>query len=528
MIEAGRVVDRYCVEREIGAGGMATVYRVRHQTLGSQHALKVLKLHGEHVRERLVQEGRVQATLRHPNIVEVTDVIDVDGAPGLVMEYIDGPPLDVWMRNRQPDLATAERIFRGILGGVARAHRAGLVHRDLKPGNVLLATGDDGFIPKVTDFGLAKIMVEEEGSSPSRTRSGVAMGTPAYMSPEQVRDTKSVDQRADIFALGCIFYELLVGRAPFERPDMLQTFHALASGEYDAIDTLVPNLPVRVTTMIACCLQVDREKRPPDCAAVRRLLDGEAPSVVLGRSPSSPAVGTGVLAEAERAGLRTIPVVAETPYRPAAATTPPPADSLFLDEVAPPVRTWGWMVGVLGFAGVVGFVAVIGLAWLLWPKPEPVAPEPARTTEAPRVEVKPAEVVAAETPPQPAPEPVVEPVVEPVIEKPPAEKPPVEKPAEAVVTPPPVVEPPPPVVEAPPPAEEKPVNGKVALAGDAKSVTLQGASGSFGPGAVPPGEYKIRAEFEGKGVVGAGTLTVNAGQTVTLYCDAAFAKCRPR
>ncbi|MEQ1506208.1 MAG: serine/threonine-protein kinase, partial [Myxococcota bacterium] len=274
----GQVVERYTVVERIGRGGVARVYKVRHNTLGSLHALKVLRKQSDQMNHRLVLEGKVQAALRHPNVVAVTDVIEVEGNPGLVMDYIEGPSLDKWLAANRPDLAQAEAIFRGIVAGVGKAHRLGLVHRDLKPANVLLATDEDGtLVPKVADFGLAKILAgddDEEGGH-AHTQSGTTMGTPAYMAPEQVRDSKSVDQRADIFALGCILYELVTGVSPFYHPDLFAIFSALASGTYTPPQALVPSLPPRVLNAIAGCLTVHREARIHSCGVLQRVLDGE-------------------------------------------------------------------------------------------------------------------------------------------------------------------------------------------------------------------------------------------------------------
>lgn len=119
------------------------------------------------IRERLIVEGQVQAQMRHPNVLAVTDVLDVNGAPGLLMEFVDGPSLDAFIERTPPDQAQALHLFRGVLAGVAEAHAAGLVHRDLKPANVLVATTLRGLVPKVADFGLAKLLMEEEGPAPT-------------------------------------------------------------------------------------------------------------------------------------------------------------------------------------------------------------------------------------------------------------------------------------------------------------------------------------------------------------------------
>ena len=302
MLEIGRQIERYEVEEALGEGGMAFVFKVRHLKLGTLHALKVLKVGGPAIQERLVREGKVQASLKHANILAVTDVIDVDGAPGLLMEYVGGGSLDQWLEGRRPTTAEAESIFRGILAGVGRAHKAGLIHRDLKPGNVLMEDGEDGFVPKVADFGLAKILADTGGRN--ATRSGVGMGTPAYMSPEQIRDAKNVDGRADIFALGCILYELVCGSSPFQRGDVLSIFAAIADGRYVPPEEHVPGLPGHLGAAMRACLHADRERRVADCAGLLAILNGKSPvpppgigtSPALGASLGSALAATGGLA----------------------------------------------------------------------------------------------------------------------------------------------------------------------------------------------------------------------------------------
>lgn len=268
----GRNIDRYVVEKLLGRGAMAAVYRVRHRTLNTLHALKVLTLAGDRVRERLVQEGQVQAQLRHPNVLSVTDVLDVDGAPGLLMEFIDGPTLEGYIEAQALPLDQAESLFRGVLLGVAEAHGVGLVHRDLKPANVLVAYTSRGPVPKVADFGLAKVLADEEGGGGlHRTRSGSTMGTPAYMAPEQIRDAKHVDHRADIFSLGAILYELVARRRPFEGEDILAVFNAVASGQYRPLE----GAPDRVNLAVSGALTVRRDARIPDCETLLDVLDGK-------------------------------------------------------------------------------------------------------------------------------------------------------------------------------------------------------------------------------------------------------------
>ena len=274
----GSTIDRFVVEAELGRGGLAVVYRVRHRTLGTHHALKVLTVTQRSVVDRLVQEGVLQARLAHPNIVAVTDVLDVEGAPGLLMEHVDGGTLADLLDRGAPPLDEALRLFRGVLAAVEHAHAQGVIHRDLKPANVLLAPSPAGPVPKVADFGLAKVLHGEtralDSGPRAATRAGVAMGTPNYMAPEQVRDAATVDARADVFALGCVLYELATGRMAFEGPDVLTIYNRTATGSFPPIDALGLALPRAVTDTIRAALQVDPAHRPQSCAALRAILDG--------------------------------------------------------------------------------------------------------------------------------------------------------------------------------------------------------------------------------------------------------------
>jgi len=278
-LQPGDVVDRYVVEGLLGVGGMAAVYRVHHQHLGSTHALKVLSAGTRSVRERLMQEGRVQARLRHPNVVLVTDVIDVNGDPGLVLELVDGPALDQLLARERPSVDEALRLFIGITRGVRHAHEQGLIHRDLKPSNVLLARGDEGYLPKVADFGLVKLMAADNADA-SATKSGAAMGTPEYMAPEQIRDAGGVDHRADLFSLGCILYELLCGVSPFKGGDMLQVFNRITSGTFADPRAYSADLPLNAINVIFGLLETDRNQRISSCDEVLDILQAKSTAAV--------------------------------------------------------------------------------------------------------------------------------------------------------------------------------------------------------------------------------------------------------
>jgi len=275
QLPPGTVIDRYTIESVLGEGGMAVVYRARHTQLGSLHAMKVLKLPTAAIQDRLLQEGRVQAQLRHPNIVSVTDVVDVQGSPGLVMEFVPGSPLDHFLKGRELNIEQADDLARGIIEGVAVAHQMGLIHRDLKPGNIMLDAGPGGLVPKITDFGLAKLL-DSGGGGHLETRSGMSMGTPAYMAPEQIESAKDVDARADVFSLGAILYELVTGERPFRGSSTLEVLNAVAAGKRTPVEELVPDLPDRMRIAIDGALEVDPKERIADCDSLLNVWTGES------------------------------------------------------------------------------------------------------------------------------------------------------------------------------------------------------------------------------------------------------------
>ncbi len=264
ILEAGMTVDRYEVESFIGDGGLSEVFRVTHRDLRSSHALKVLAVDLPNISARILAEGRVQAQLNHPNVVPVSDIVDVRGRPGLVMEYVPGSSLRDWLRNNSPTLEETLVLFAGIVRGVRAAHRLGIIHRDLKPENILLAETEAGLVPKVMDFGLVKVLSQEEGD----TQTGMMMGTPQYMAPEQIRDASRVNERADLFSLGCILYGMTCGVPAFRGSDMVTILNKTAQGDYPDPATLRPDIPDHIAVVIRSLLSVDPEDRLPDCDAV--------------------------------------------------------------------------------------------------------------------------------------------------------------------------------------------------------------------------------------------------------------------
>src|SRR5512138_389019 len=220
----GRVIaDRYRLIAQIGEGGMGSVYKAEHIRMGKALALKIL--HGDFSSdasavERFRAEAQIVSRLSHPHTIGVFDFGEIDRGGGfyLAMEYVPGKDVATVLRESGPlPEPRAAEIGQQVLGSLAEAHDAGIVHRDMKPGNVMLMqtrSGED-FV-KVLDFGIAKLR-DESASAASTTSAGAIVGTPNYLAPEQARGDP-VDARADLYAVGCLLHELLAGRPPFQAP----------------------------------------------------------------------------------------------------------------------------------------------------------------------------------------------------------------------------------------------------------------------------------------------------------------------
>lgn len=262
LSEGEQIGGRYEVVRLLGSGGLAEVYLVRHLELGGLHAIKILAADTEEDRERLLREGRIQAQLRHPNLVPVTDVIRDDSRVGLLMEYVEGSTLQQLLSERGPlPLSEALALFDGIVRGVAAAHSHGILHRDLKPANVLLAQspatdGGQGPVPKVTDFGIAKLL--EDGSSDTLA------GTPGYLAPEQLLEPELVGCPADVFALGTILYEMLVGGRAFANTQGRVAVYATAQRKPQSLREVRPDVPEQIVQIVERCLAYEPTDRFQD------------------------------------------------------------------------------------------------------------------------------------------------------------------------------------------------------------------------------------------------------------------------
>jgi serine/threonine-protein kinase len=254
----GRRLGNYRVDTVIGRGGMASVYEASHVALGTVHALKILEpVFARHpdVRARFLREGRVQAQFRHAGIARVTDTIN-GPAVALVMERLTGESLRALLDRGPVSPAVASLLVEDIADALAHAHAHGVVHRDIKPDNVFLAEEADGGLRAVLlDFGIARVQDMSE-----LTQSGVMMGTPRYMSPEQLEDPRAVDPRTDVFALGVVLYELLAGVPPHPGEGAREITMAILGGRYPRLSART-GLPAVVDQVVDRALAPDRERR---------------------------------------------------------------------------------------------------------------------------------------------------------------------------------------------------------------------------------------------------------------------------
>ena len=262
----GRLLDgRYRVGPRIARGGMASVYEATDTRLDRTVALKVMHPglgDDDDFAARFVREARAAAKLTHPNVVGVFDQGDEDGTVFLVMELVPGHTLRDVVRKEAPlPPSRALAVLDPVLSALAAAHRAGLIHRDVKPENVLIA--DDGRV-KVADFGLAKAV---SADTQHTATGGVLIGTVSYLAPELVVDGRA-DTRADVYAVGVVLYELLTGRKPHEGESPIQVAYKHVHEDIPPPSLLEPSLPPYVDALVARATARDRTQRPADAAVM--------------------------------------------------------------------------------------------------------------------------------------------------------------------------------------------------------------------------------------------------------------------
>jgi tetratricopeptide (TPR) repeat protein/tRNA A-37 threonylcarbamoyl transferase component Bud32 len=268
------LADRYVIERELGIGGMATVYCAQDVRHDRKVAIKVLRpeLAASVGSERFLREIRIAAKLTHPHILPLHDSGQVNGLLYYVMPYVEGESLrDRVEREGELPVSDAATLLREVADALAYAHKQGIVHRDIKPDNVMLTEGH----ALVTDFGVAKA-VTEAAAGQQVTSFGVAVGTPAYMAPEQAAADANIDHRADIYSLGIMAYELLAGRPPFKGKTTQTVMMAHVTEQPEPVTHRRPAVPDGLADMVMRCLEKNPSDRWQSAADLRAHLDAYA------------------------------------------------------------------------------------------------------------------------------------------------------------------------------------------------------------------------------------------------------------
>ena len=259
-------VGPYRIDGELGSGGIGTVYKAEAPD-GATVALKLLHGEGdEESRSRFAREATIR--IEHPNVIRVIDSGQTPGGePYLVMELLEGEPLAARIKRGPISPSDAVKMALQVCRGLEAAHARGVVHRDLKPDNIFCCK-DGSF--KLLDFGIAHLTSRETRV----TETGIIVGTPWYLAPEQAQGDRDLDERVDVWALGAVLYEALTGKTPFEREGTLAVVVAIVRDEFEAIEDLAPSTPPALVAIVERCLKKERDSRWPSATVLRRALEG--------------------------------------------------------------------------------------------------------------------------------------------------------------------------------------------------------------------------------------------------------------
>ncbi len=367
------IASRYRLLRVLGVGGHGAVYEAQHELTDRRFAVKLLLSDSRQVKglaDRLVREAKAASRVRHPNVVEVIDVgIDADsGRLYLIEELLDGDDLRARMKTRRRMTTQEVRAVMGpVLDGLGAAHEQGVVHRDLKPGNVMLALVAGAEVPKLIDFGISKVEArgpKEDDKDGPLTRDGMLLGTPDYMAPEQARGAQSVDARADLWSVGVLLYEMLAGVRPFRGNGPAAVIVAVATETPTPLATHRPDLPAAWCALVHRCLARSPDQRFATARSLREALDAagdQDASVTLDDipivEPDAPdtlaSAPVGPIAPPVAPGLDfVLDTNVEAPF------TEPPAAPRALPVTLPSGRdSWRWVLASLALFVVVGVAA---------------------------------------------------------------------------------------------------------------------------------------------------------------------------
>ncbi|HMB54816.1 MAG TPA: serine/threonine-protein kinase, partial [Thermoanaerobaculia bacterium] len=392
--QPGDVLGRYEIERLVGSGAMGEVYLARDPQIDRALAVKTLRLVGvpegevEERQQRMLREARTAGKLIHPNIVTLFDAGEQDGVLFLAFEFVAGSDLSVRLKQGPLSIGDALRYARQACEGLGHAHRQGIVHRDVKPSNLMLDA--DGRV-KISDFGIAKLSGE---ATTELTMTGMVMGSPHYMAPEQVRG-EELDGRSDLFSLGIVLYEMVCGQRPFEGETISTLIYQILGAEPPPLPPLRSGLVPALPDLLGRMLAKDRDARYPDAASAAAAIRAVEASLTpeLARMPATrvaaPTDATVVMESGDQPSAGTVLPATVTPAMGTPATAPavPPGSTVPASTSVPPPptgvgpasggsyavpalpaaparqRTWllvGAAVGALVIAGVVGFFFLRG------------------------------------------------------------------------------------------------------------------------------------------------------------------------
>jgi serine/threonine-protein kinase len=324
QLAPGAIVGgKYRIDGFLGAGGMGVVLSATHLELDAPVAIKIVRddlAKDERIVSRLLFEARAAARMRSAHIVRVLDVAHLDsGAPYIVMEYLEGSDLHSVLAERGV-LSIREAIHHVLQAceGLAEAHGLGIVHRDLKPENLFLATTPEGVVLKILDFGISKDIAPtiESDHCSTLTKDGSAVGSPYYMSPEQMRVSPSLDARADIWSLGAILFELLTGKCPFEADSPAELCTKVLVDDAPSLRSFSNRAPAELDTIVLRCLQKDPSARfqsVTDLADALRDFVAEADRAAAGHAAADSAAFESRLVDPKPAELRPIEAAATEP-----------------------------------------------------------------------------------------------------------------------------------------------------------------------------------------------------------------------